>query len=116
MNKQELFENIKRKESFLCVGLDTDIQKIPSHLLKEEDPVFAFNKAFVCKALNKTFTAVVKRAVLCKLADTDGVGAVCISGVFCFAGSFLGGCCLRRRGCCGICCCSSSRRGASAAC
>ena len=39
MNKQELFENIKRKESFLCVGLDTDIQKIPSHLLKEEDPV-----------------------------------------------------------------------------
>ena len=38
MNKQELFENIKRKESFLCVGLDTDIQKIPSHLLKEEDP------------------------------------------------------------------------------
>ncbi|WP_415957620.1 orotidine-5'-phosphate decarboxylase [Paraprevotella xylaniphila] len=47
MNKQELFENIKRKESFLCVGLDTDIQKIPSHLLKEEDPVFAFNKAII---------------------------------------------------------------------
>ena len=37
MNKQELFENIKRKESFLCVGLDTDIQKIPSHLLKEDN-------------------------------------------------------------------------------
>ena len=33
MNKQELFENIKRKQSFLCVGLDTDIKKIPEHLL-----------------------------------------------------------------------------------
>ena len=38
MNKQQLFENIKRKQSFLCVGLDTDIKKIPEHLLKEEDP------------------------------------------------------------------------------
>lgn len=47
MNKQELFENIKRKKSFLCVGLDTDIKKIPSHLLKEEDPIFAFNKAII---------------------------------------------------------------------
>ena len=37
MNKQELFENIKKKKSFLCVGLDTDIKKIPEHLLKEED-------------------------------------------------------------------------------
>lgn len=47
MNKQELFENIKQKKSFLCVGLDTDIKKIPSHLLKEEDPIFAFNKAII---------------------------------------------------------------------
>lgn len=47
MTKQELFENIKRKNSFLCVGLDTDIEKIPSHLLSEEDPIFAFNKAIV---------------------------------------------------------------------
>ncbi|MDN0047846.1 orotidine-5'-phosphate decarboxylase [Bacteroides gallinaceum] len=47
MNKQQLFENIKRKQSFLCVGLDTDIKKIPEHLLKEEDPVFAFNKAII---------------------------------------------------------------------
>ena len=36
MDKQQLFENIKRKKSFLCVGLDTDIKKIPEHLLKEE--------------------------------------------------------------------------------
>ena len=47
MNKQELFENIKRKKSFLCVGLDTDIKKIPAHLLTEEDPIFAFNKAII---------------------------------------------------------------------
>lgn len=47
MNKQQLFENIKRKKSFLCVGLDTDIKKIPEHLLKEEDPIFVFNKAII---------------------------------------------------------------------
>ena len=47
MNKLELFENIKRKKSFLCVGLDTDIKKIPEHLLREEDPIFAFNKAII---------------------------------------------------------------------
>ena len=47
MTKQQLFENIKKKQSFLCIGLDTDIQKIPPHLLQEEDPVFAFNKAVI---------------------------------------------------------------------
>lgn len=47
MTKQQLFENIKKKQSFLCVGLDTDITKIPPHLLQEEDPVFAFNKAVI---------------------------------------------------------------------
>ncbi len=47
MTRQELFENIKRKKSFLCVGLDTDIKKIPQHLLKEEDPIFEFNKAII---------------------------------------------------------------------
>ena len=47
MTKQELFENIKRKQSFLCVGLDTDVKKIPEFLLKETEPVFAFNKAII---------------------------------------------------------------------
>lgn len=47
MNKEQLFENIKKKYSFLCVGLDTDIKKIPKHLLSEEDPVFEFNKAII---------------------------------------------------------------------
>lgn len=47
MTKQELFENIKRKKSFLCVGLDTDIHKIPSFLLEEEDPIYTFNTAII---------------------------------------------------------------------
>lgn len=47
MNKQQLVENIRRKQSFLCVGLDTDIKKIPAHLLEEEDPIFAFNQAII---------------------------------------------------------------------
>ena len=47
MKRIELVENIKRKESFLCVGLDPDIKKIPQHLLREENPLFAFNKAII---------------------------------------------------------------------
>jgi orotidine-5'-phosphate decarboxylase len=47
MTKQELFNHIKRKRSFLCIGLDTDLQKIPPHLLQEENPVLAFNKAII---------------------------------------------------------------------
>ncbi|MDR1116472.1 MAG: orotidine-5'-phosphate decarboxylase [Tannerella sp.] len=52
MNKGELLMNIKRKKSFLCVGLDTDIKKIPQHLLKEDDPVFTFNKAIIDATAN----------------------------------------------------------------
>lgn len=47
MNRQTLVQQIKAKRSFLCVGLDTDINKIPEHLLDSEDPIFAFNKAIV---------------------------------------------------------------------
>lgn len=47
MNKTQLFEQIKGKESFLCVGLDTDISRIPKHLLKAEDPIFEFNKQII---------------------------------------------------------------------
>lgn len=47
MTKAELIANIKHKKSFLCIGLDTDLSKIPQHLLKEEDPVFEFNKAII---------------------------------------------------------------------
>lgn len=43
----QLFEQIKKKKSFLCVGLDSDIAKIPQHLLTAEDPVFEFNKAII---------------------------------------------------------------------
>ena len=47
MNRKELFEQIKKKQSFLCVGLDVDLKKVPEHLLKEEDAIFAFNKAII---------------------------------------------------------------------
>ena len=47
MNKEHLVKQIKAKKSFLCVGLDTDINKIPKHLLSEDDPIFSFNKAII---------------------------------------------------------------------
>lgn len=47
MTRQELFENIQRKKSFLCVGLDTDINKIPEFLFDNDDPIFEFNKAII---------------------------------------------------------------------
>lgn len=47
MTKEELFKNIKRKKSFLCVGLDTDLQKIPEHLFDSENAMFEFNKAII---------------------------------------------------------------------
>jgi orotidine-5'-phosphate decarboxylase len=47
MTREELFQNIKRKKSFLCIGLDADLEKLPSHLLKEKDPVFEFNKQII---------------------------------------------------------------------
>jgi orotidine-5'-phosphate decarboxylase len=47
MNRAELFDQIKKKQSYLCVGLDTDFEKIPKHLLKADDPVFEFNKQII---------------------------------------------------------------------
>lgn len=47
MNRQQLIDLIRRKKSYLCVGLDSDISKIPSHLLDTEDPVFEFNKQII---------------------------------------------------------------------
>ncbi len=47
MNRQELIEQIQQKKSFLCIGLDVDITKIPTHLLAEEDPIFEFNKQLI---------------------------------------------------------------------
>lgn len=47
MNRRQLIEQIFEKQTFLCVGLDTDINKIPEHLRNEEDPIFTFNKAII---------------------------------------------------------------------
>lgn len=47
MTGEEIFNNIRKKKSFLCIGLDTDIAKIPAHLLDAEDPQFEFNKQII---------------------------------------------------------------------
>lgn len=47
MTRQQLTEQIFKKKSFLCVGLDVDLNKVPEHILKEEDPIFAFNKQII---------------------------------------------------------------------
>lgn len=47
MTTTDLVNQIKTKQSFLCIGLDVDLNKIPKHLLQEEDPIFAFNKAII---------------------------------------------------------------------
>jgi orotidine-5'-phosphate decarboxylase len=63
LKKQDLIDQIHIKKSFLCVGLDTDLTKIPQHLLSFEDPIFEFNKAIieatkdycVCYKINTAF-------------------------------------------------------------
>ena len=57
MKLNQLECNIKSKKSFLCLGLDTDIDKIPKHLFKYSDPVFEFNKILIDE-LNKKIVAV----------------------------------------------------------
>ena len=54
MNRTQIIETIQKKKTFLCVGLDTDMQKIPKHLLDCQDPVFEFNKAIVDATLPYT--------------------------------------------------------------
>ncbi len=47
MTKQELYQQIRQKQSYLCIGLDTDLKRIPKHLLEADDPIFAFNKQII---------------------------------------------------------------------
>jgi len=47
MTTQQLIEQIRLKKSFLCIGLDVDLNKIPLHLLELEDPIFEFNKVII---------------------------------------------------------------------
>lgn len=54
MNREQLIQLIKRKRSYLCVGLDSDIEKIPSHLLQSDDPVFEFNKLIIKATIEYT--------------------------------------------------------------
>jgi len=47
MTRADLISEIRKKQSFLCIGLDVDLTKVPKHLLSEEDPIFSFNKAII---------------------------------------------------------------------
>jgi orotidine-5'-phosphate decarboxylase len=47
MTAEQLYAQIQKKKSFLCIGLDVDLNKIPQHLLATEDPIFEFNKAII---------------------------------------------------------------------
>jgi len=75
MTRQQLFENILKKQSFLCVGLDTDINKIPEHLLENSDPVFTFNKA-VIDATAKYCVAYKPNAAFYESMGVDGIIAL----------------------------------------
>ena len=57
MNLNNLVLEIKRKKTFLCLGLDSDLSKIPSCLLKEPDPIFSFNKGLI-DSLNEIIVAI----------------------------------------------------------
>lgn len=75
MTRQELFDNIKAKQSFLCVGLDTDINKIPKHLLEEDDPIYKFNKAII-DATAKYCVAYKPNAAFYESLGTTGIIAL----------------------------------------
>ena len=62
MNRLELVSTIRKKKSVLCVGLDTDLEKIPKHLLQEDDPCFAFNKAIIDATKDYTVAYKIKNA------------------------------------------------------
>jgi orotidine-5'-phosphate decarboxylase len=47
MNRQQLFDRIRQKGSYLCIGLDTDVRKIPPHLRDSDDPLFEFNRQII---------------------------------------------------------------------
>jgi orotidine-5'-phosphate decarboxylase len=69
MNTQQLVENIKKKKSFLCIGLDTDSKKIPAHLASSEDPVFEFNKQII----DATHDLVISYKPNLAFYETDGI-------------------------------------------
>ncbi|MDR1562750.1 MAG: orotidine-5'-phosphate decarboxylase [Dysgonamonadaceae bacterium] len=74
MNRYQLYENIKRKKTFLCVGLDTDMRKIPAHLITatEDNPIFAFNRAII-DATAPYCVALKLNTAFYESAGTDGL-------------------------------------------
>ncbi|MCU0783014.1 MAG: orotidine-5'-phosphate decarboxylase, partial [Verrucomicrobia bacterium] len=71
MNHEHLFRNIIRKHSFLCVGLDTEVEKIPMFLQKEKDPVFEFNRRII-DATHKYAVAFKPNSAFYESSGVDG--------------------------------------------
>ena len=62
MKLSQLINNIKQKKTYLCLGLDTDIDKIPKHLLKYNDPVYEFNKSLLNRLHSKIIAVKINTA------------------------------------------------------
>ena len=74
MTRKELIIQIKKKQSFLCIGLDTDIEKVPNHLLELEDPIFEFNKQII--DMTKDFCVAYKPNIA--FYESIGVNGCCL--------------------------------------
>ena len=72
MNIDSLYQQIKVKESFLCVGLDVDLNKIPPHLLNEKDPIFSFSKGIIDATQSFTVAYKPNLAFLRLMVSRDG--------------------------------------------
>ena len=71
MTREQLFEQIQKKQSFLCLGLDTEMSKLPDHLLDEEFPLFAFNRA-ILDATHDLIIACKPNVAFYECLGTDG--------------------------------------------
>ena len=90
MTRKDLIGNIARKGSFLCVGLDPDIKKIPAHLLTEENPLLAFNKAIIdatapyCVAFKPNLAFFIQTSSLSRMpsVETSAILRLCMPARF----------------------------------
>ena len=81
MDREQIINQIKSKRSFLCVGLDADIKKIPSHLLDLEDPIYEFNKQITLVNFFATWCKPCRdeHAFIKKFANQEGINVIGIN-------------------------------------
>ncbi len=81
MELNKLVDQIKIKKSFLCLGLDSDLSKIPQFLLKESDPIFSFNKALI-DALSDLIVAVKINTAFYEVNGVEGWNSLGVESFF----------------------------------